>query len=476
MRSKSVYHFFPLAIVMVLAGCGGGGSSSEFSSSQSHITHHSYPLHTGISSTVFWIGEEADASNGGIANLSSAWDEKWMARYGGVDSPDQRDGYRPAGFIPRENPFYVALPFNDFDENGVRKADLQKWIPWYKPGLPEDRSYCKNRWVEIAKGDRRVYAQWEDVGPFGEDDAAYVFADAMPKNGVNDRAGIDLSPAVRDYLGVEDIDRVDWRFVDEAEVPEGPWKRIVTVSGVGWPLWHRLDAGATFQWQLTGTVDTSYDVSLYDIDLFDSSADLIERLHEDGREVVCYFSAGSYEAWREDAADFPKEALGKDLEGWAGERWLDIRSQEIREIMRRRLDLAVQKGCDGVEPDNVDGYVNDTGFSLTYADQLAYNRFLAEEAHRRGLSIGLKNDLEQVEALEPWFDFAVNEECHQYDECGALDPFIDAAKPVFNVEYDDIYLDDPEARERLCEDARKRGFTTLVLPMNLDGSFRYDCQ
>jgi endo-alpha-1,4-polygalactosaminidase (GH114 family) len=460
---------------MALAGCGGGGASSDFSSAQSHTVSHSYPLHTAVTSTIFWIGEEAGASNGGIANLSSAWDEHWTARYGGVDTPDRRAGYRPAGFRPRENPFYVALPFNDFDENGRRRENLAEWIPWYAPGLPEDLSYCKNRWVEITKGDRVVYAQWEDAGPFGEDDAAYVFGDAAPKNGINDHAGIDISPAVRDFLGADDIDRVDWRFVDENDVPEGPWRETVTVSGVGWPLWSRFGVGTTFQWQLSGTVDTSYDVALYDIDLFDSGSDLIGMLHDEGRKVICYFSAGSYEEWRDDAADFPQEALGKALDGWAGERWIDIRSPAVREIMKRRLDLAVQKGCDGVEPDNVDGFANDTGFYLSGADQLDYNVFLANEAHRRGLSVGLKNDLEQIGALEPRFDFALNEECHIYDECDALAPFIDAGKPVFNVEYDRRYVENPRNRERLCEDAAERGFTTLVLPLDLDDRFRYSC-
>ncbi|WP_456382836.1 endo alpha-1,4 polygalactosaminidase [Hydrogenimonas sp.] len=458
-----------MLILLGIMGCGGGGGGEDSS-------QRLYPLHTGITSTVFWIGEKADASNGGIANLSSAWDEKWTARYGGVDSPDHRDGYRPAGFIPRENPFYVALPFNDFDENGVRKAGLEKRIPWYEPGLPEDRSYCKNRWVEIAKGDRKVYAQWEDAGPFGENDAAYVFGDASPRNALNDHAGIDLSPAVRDYLGAEDIDEVEWRFVDAEDVPGGPWKEIVTVSGVDWPLWYRPDVNTTWQWQLSGRVNLSYDVELYDIDLFDSEISLIDALHDAGRRVVCYFSAGSFEAWREDAGNFPPEVLGRALEGWEGERWLDIRSPEVRKIVERRLDLAVEKGCDGVEPDNVDGYTNETGFPLTYTDQLDYNRFLADEAHRRGLSIALKNDLEQIEDLRPWFDFALNESCHLYDECDRLKPFVDVGKPVFNAEYSRVYLSDPSSRASLCEDAEKRGFHTLILPPELDDTYRYSCR
>src|SRR6185503_4099576 len=161
--------------------------------------------------------------------------------------------------------------------------------------------------------------------------------------------------------------------------------------------------GTSWQWQLTGTINTSFDVDMYDIDLFDAPAAKIAELHAAGRIVICYFSAGSYENWRPDANQFPAAALGNELDGWPGERWLDTRSTAVRNIMTARLDLAVQRGCDGVEPDNVDGYTNGSGFALTAATQLNYNRFLAAEAHARHLSIGLKNDLDQVTALLPDF-------------------------------------------------------------------------
>ncbi|WP_456451997.1 endo alpha-1,4 polygalactosaminidase [Hydrogenimonas sp.] len=236
-----------------------------------------------------------------------------------------------------------------------------------------------------------------------------------------------------------------------------------------------LNVSTTWQWQLTGTFNTSYDVDLYDIDLFDTDKTTIDTLHEKGRIVVCYFSAGSYEEWRPDAGEFPVRVLGNALDGWPGERWLDVRDEEVRAIMKARLDLAQEKGCDGVEPDNVDGYANDTGFALTYDDQLDFNRFLAAEAHARGLLVGLKNDLEQVNDLLEDFDFALNEECHAYDECDLLVPFVEAGKPVFNAEYDRKYVDNVLARDALCEDARRRNFRTLILPPTLDGSYRYSC-
>jgi len=193
--------------------------------------------------------------------------------------------------------------------------------------------------------------------------------------------------------------------------------------------------GTSWQWQLTGTIDTSLSVDMYDIDLFDAPRGTIDRLQADGRVVICYFSAGSSENWRPDHEAFPASVQGRG-NGWAGERWLDIRRLDVLgPLMAARLDLALEKGCDGVEPDNVDGYTNTTGFALAAADQLRFNRWLAKAAHARGLSIGLKNDVEQAAELEPWFDWALNEQCVFYEECEALLPFIRAGKAVFGVEY-----------------------------------------
>jgi len=194
--------------------------------------------------------------------------------------------------------------------------------------------------------------------------------------------------------------------------------------------------GTSWQWQLQGTIDTSFDVDMYDIDLEETPPETIDKLHADGRIVICYFSAGSYEAFREDKDDFAPELLGNTLDGWPDERWLDIRNVALRPILLKRLDLAVSKKCDGVEPDNVDGYQNNSGFPLTSTDQLEFNRWLAKEAHERALSIGLKNDLEQVNDLVDDFDFAVNEQCFEYQECNALSPFVAAGKAVFGVEYE----------------------------------------
>lgn len=237
--------------------------------------------------------------------------------------------------------------------------------------------------------------------------------------------------------------------------------------------WYRPAADVNAQVQLQGTPNISYDVALYVLDLFDTDSAVIDALHADGRKMICYFSAGTFENWRDDAGRFTAADKGRRLGNWPGERWLDVRSQNVRAIMADRLDLAVQRGCDGVDPDNVDGYANRTGLPLTYQDQIDYNTWLAEQAHQRGLAISLKNDLGQIDDLVAHFDFAINESCHEWDECELLMPFIEAGKPVVHINY--LYADDPIGRAELCLYTRGLGFNTLTLPQMLDGSFRHSC-
>lgn len=228
--------------------------------------------------------------------------------------------------------------------------------------------------------------------------------------------------------------------------------------------------GTSWQWQLSGTIDTSLAVAMYDVDLFDAPEAVLTTLRARGVRIVCYFSAGSHEDWRADAAQFPPATLGDPLDGWPGERWLDIRSPAVRTQMQARLALANARGCDAVEPDNVDGYANPSGFPLTAADQLDFNLFLAREAHARGLSIGLKNDLDQVSALVSEFDWALNEECAKYQECDALAPFIDSGKAVFHVEYGTEALS-----TSVCPAANARNFDTLIKRLELD-AWRVACR
>jgi hypothetical protein len=190
-----------------------------------------YAPRSNVTATVFWVGEKAGPDNGGIANDVSAWDGDWLAHFGGVDDPDHRveGGKWPAGFRPKENPYYFALPYGEFTDSGVVKPDVTR-VPWYDPAHPprHGASILKNRWIEITHGDCTAYAQWQDVGPFETDDWAYVFGDAKPRES---RAGLDLSPATAAALGVDGRGQVSWRFVDPDDVPAGPWTEIVTRRG-----------------------------------------------------------------------------------------------------------------------------------------------------------------------------------------------------------------------------------------------------
>lgn len=233
--------------------------------------------------------------------------------------------------------------------------------------------------------------------------------------------------------------------------------------------WYRPSIGVTWQWQLQGNINTAYQAEIYDVDLFETSAETIQSIHEKGIKVICYFSAGSYESYRDDKGQFLASVLGNTLDGWADEKWVDIRSSNVKSIMSARLDLAKEKGCDGVEPDNIDGYSKKTGFNFTAEELLVYNKYLAEAAHERGLSIGLKNNLKQVNDLVDYYDFAVNEKCFEYDECSELAPFINNGKPVLNAEYAVNF------REILCSDSILLQFSTLILPWDLDDGVWDSC-
>jgi hypothetical protein len=184
-----------------------------------------YPWKSNIVTTVFWIGEQAGGNNP-VPNNRSSWDLNWTANYGGFDNPDRsaRRSYIPVGFIPRQNPFYCALPYNDVT-HGQFKPEAPLVIPWFKQAYyGQGQSVCWHRWIAIRKGNRTCYAQWEDCGPFRTDHFQYVFGNERPKPNLNHGAGLDVSPAVRDYLGLQPTDVTDWQFVNTQDVPAGPWR------------------------------------------------------------------------------------------------------------------------------------------------------------------------------------------------------------------------------------------------------------
>jgi len=222
-----------------------------------------------------------------------------------------------------------------------------------------------------------------------------------------------------------------------------------------------IPANASWHLQLNGPLQTP-NRQVYDIDLYDTPKQTITNLKGQGRIVICYFSAGTWEDWRSDAKLYPKAAIGKPLAEWPGERWLDYRHPQVRTVLAARLDLARDKGCDGVDPDNVDGYANRNGLALTRSEQLLFNRWLAEQAHARDLAVGLKNAIELLDELHDAFDFAVNESCYRYSECAVYQLMRSQGKPVFIAEYR------PYSRT-LCRQARQAGYQLQFFRRNLRG-------
>ena len=230
---------FRFSVSPSFIGGSSNDSSSEFSSSEPSIytlknpsnkitsplpTKFNSDLLLEIVTTVFWIGENPTVNNP-VPNHSSSWDKSWAKSYGGYDDPNRshRSNYIPARFTPQQNPFYCALPYNDKAREGHR-PEAPRVVPWFKEAYRGPAvSVCKDRWVAIRKGNRVAYAQWEDAGPFRTDHWQYVFGNERPKPNLNKGAGLDVSPAVRDYLGMNDTDVTDWRFVEFSEVPRGPW-------------------------------------------------------------------------------------------------------------------------------------------------------------------------------------------------------------------------------------------------------------
>ncbi|MBV6703280.1 endo alpha-1,4 polygalactosaminidase, partial [Kitasatospora aureofaciens] len=193
----------------------------------------------------------------------------------------------------------------------------------------------------------------------------------------------------------------------------------------------------------------------------------VAALHAKGRKVICYINAGSWENFRPDSAAFAKALQGSDT-GWKGEKWFDVRKiDQLKPLMAARFDMCRSKGFDAIEPDTIEAYNQNSGFPLTGDDQIKYNRMLAELAHERGLAIGLKNDLDQIPALINDFDFAVNEECSQYDECDRVAPFVKAGKAVFHVEYK---LD----ADQFCGKTKSLGFSSMQKKLDLN-AWRKPC-
>ncbi len=196
--------------------------------------------------------------------------------------------------------------------------------------------------------------------------------------------------------------------------PTDPWWRPKATDG----LQHQYQLSVEFN----PNTDMVAGVSVYMFDGEAATKQVVAAIKAKGGYPVCYFSAGSFEDWRTDAGDFQAGDKGSPLDGWPGEWWLNINSANVKTIMLARMQSCKDKGFVAVDPDNVDGYTNKNGLSLTAADQLAYNKWLADTAHSLGLAVGLKNDLDQIVDLVGHFDFFVNEQCMRYQECSMYTP------------------------------------------------------
>ncbi len=220
---------------------------------------------------------------------------------------------------------------------------------------------------------------------------------------------------------------------------------------------------SSFQYQLSGSLK-NYSVNVVFIDLFETSSSQITSLKNQGKKVFCYFSAGTSESWREDYNRIPNSIKGNSLEDWPGERWLNTKDSATLNLAKSRLDKAVSKKCDGVDPDNVDGYDNDTGFSISKNDSKSFLQKLANEAHNRGLLIGLKNSAEIASSLSGTMDWVVAEECFKYGECGSYASFISKNKPVFIVEYS------TSKKSEWCSSAKSQSMSLIFSNYDLNGS------
>jgi hypothetical protein len=224
-------------------------------------------------------------------------------------------------------------------------------------------------------------------------------------------------------------------------------------------------AGESYQIQYDGKLDLKYPAQIFDLDMFDSLPRYVARLHAMGRRVVCYIDVGTWESWRPDAHKFPKSVLGRNDGRWQGERWLDIRQRSILEpIMAARYDLCKKKGFDGIDPDNIDGYQNNTGFPLTAAEQLTYDTWVAKAAHARGLTVDQKNDPGQLKELDKFFDFAVDEQCYAQGWCAQLAPYAKNDRLVVDVEY---FHNVPRFLHGTCPEAAKNHDTAMLKKLEL---------
>ncbi len=395
-------YFLLIAVAFPLIATGNGENLNIFPAQQKSVTGR----HSDQGLTVLAVDDQS-----GTMDDWSAYREFYPTR----------KGYRGifTFYLPADRgPDISAMTLHTNFRGEAASSQLWRWQLW---------DFSINRWVTV--GDNGMARSWEwsrlsfdvtgQLRRFVRRDGAILLRYITTAN-----------------QGISNLDYLSLEIRSETEAASE---------------WWRPSLESSWQIQLVsapegGRPDVTRDAEIYVIDIFnydrDTAQSIVRQLHRMGRKVVCYFSAGTYEDWRSDASLYESHPrlLGKELKEWPGERWLDIRRIDILgPIISTRLDYLRDAGCDGVDPDNVDGYSNDHGFTnppLRYEDQLRFNRWLAREAHRRGLGIGLKNNVGQIPELVSDFDWAINESCYKYSECDRLIPFVSQGKPVLHIEYE----------------------------------------
>ena len=332
------------------------------------------------------------------------------------------------------------------------ESEFQKWTL-------KLRDFKARKWIFLANNNGASSWQWYQMTALINDD---------PQRFVNAQNKMKLMYVSNNSFDASQLDFVSLNIAaDEATVVDDNNLDTGEENNVDKPVvaedvtWWQPEIGLKWQVQYVGNQnDLAFDV--LNVDLFDMPTTDIALLKAQGKHIVCYFSAGSTENWRPDFNQFLSVVVGNDYENWEGEAWLDIRRQDILlPIMQARIELAAEKGCDAVDPDNTNGYANKTGFNMSYADQISYNKALAELAHNAGLAIGLKNDVEQINDLVADFDFAVNESCFEYDECHLMNGFVDQNKPVVAIDYNAV-------GDGFCAEANRLNFDGIKKNWDLD--------
>lgn len=284
---------------------------------------------------------------------------------------------------------------------------------------------------------------------------------------------------------------------DDKDTPGGDSNRT--------SIW-QPEVGAAWQIILIKPIEISDDgkvtpdVDIYDIDLYDNDESTFSALQKAGKKVICYFSAGSWEDWRDDKDDFDDADLGDELDGWPDERWLNVSSPAVRTIIKKRIEYAAKKGCDAIDPDNVDGFVsrhrmkqqgereessadcaqqNENGLDLTSDDAVSFVKFLADTAASFNMSTGLKNAGDIIHDVISDVHFSVNEQCVEYGECETFAEFVENDKPVFHIEYPKGTPNKVATKvaDEICSQKGKaagtEGFSTVIKTMDLDGWVQY---